>query len=178
MSFAAFKFAVFLVFLLGAASVSGCVVHKVDLSSYQKLELKYASAQAQAVAQAKAEQARLDEIARQAAQQEAAQQRALAEDAQARLTEVQQHVARLSADRARQPGCVTFGFIRVLDAQIRGVTASSLRLPARGTDAACAPVTPAAVASSIVRNFAAAIANAEQLNALIEASRKLTEKAK
>ena len=178
MSFASFKLALLLILMLGAAPVSGWAVHKIDLASYEKLELKYAAASAEAVAVAKAEQARLDEIARQAAQQEAINQRALAESAQARLEEVQKHVARLSSDRAGKPGCITFGFIRVLDAAVHSVTASSLRLPTGGVDGACAGVDAATVARSIVRNYAAATANAEQLNALIAANRKLSEKVK
>jgi hypothetical protein len=177
-SFASFKLAIFLIWSLIVASGAGWAVHKIDLASYQKLELRYASAQAQAVAQAKAEQARLDEISRAAAQQEIINQRALTENARARLEEVQKHVAALSRDRARQPGCVTLGFVRLLDASVHGVATSSLKLPARGTDADCAPLTPAAVASAILGNYATAIANAEQLNALIDASRKLTAEQK
>ena len=172
------KLALLLVWTLVVAGGAGWAVHRIDLSAKLKLELSYAQAQAKAVAAAQAEQHRLDSIATEAAQREAANQSSLASAAQARLEEVQSHVAPLSHARAMQPGCVTFGFIRVLDAAIHGVTAASLRLPAGGADDACAPVDAATVARSIVRNFAAAAANAEQLDALIAVNRKFQEKHK
>lgn len=68
--------------------------------------------------------------------------------------------------------CLSFGFIRVLDAAGLGVSPDSLPLPAGVTDDTCAPLDPAAVAQAIIANIGDARANAEQLNALSALTRK------
>ncbi len=64
--------------------------------------------------------------------------------------------------------CITLGFIRVLDAEVLGVSADDLPLAAGQSDDACSPLSTAAVAERIVRNFGIARQNAEQLDGLIE----------
>ncbi len=151
----------------GAAITSGVVTHKVDNSRYVALELKYAQAEATAVAAAQAEQKRLDDIATQAAQREAANQSRLAAKAQAALTEVQQHVKVVTIK------CIPLGLVRVLDAAALGVTAASLPHATGNSDVTCAKVDTVALARSIVANYFTANANAEQLNALIANLREM-----
>ena len=154
--------ALFLALALGAAAIGGfTLAHRLDAAAYTKLELSYAQAQATAVATAAAEQKRLDDIATQAAQLEAANQSRLAANAQAALTEVQNHVKTVYVS------CLPLGFVRVLDAAALGVTAASLPHAAGNTDATCSKVDPVALARSIVQNYFTANSNAEQLNALI-----------
>ena len=154
--------AILFAIVAGAAAIGGFMLaHKLDAAAYTKLELSYAQAQATAVATAAAEQKRLDDIATQAAQLEAANQSRLAANAQAALTEVQNHVKTVYVS------CLPLGFVRVLDAAALGVTAASLPHAAGNTDATCSKVDPVALARSIVQNYFTANSNAEQLNALI-----------
>jgi hypothetical protein len=171
LSFTAIKLAVIgLVFLAYTASVA-YLTHRVDASKYQALELQYAQAQAEAVAAAQAEQKRLDAIATDAAKKEAATQAALTAHVRRQLAEVQKHVKTLGPR-----GCVTYGLVRVLDAAVHGVIADSLALPAGKSDDACTGIDAATLARSVVDNYGTAKLNAEQLNALIEVTRKLHEK--
>ncbi len=145
----------------GAAIAAGVLTHKVDSAAYTKLELSYAQAQATAVATAVAEQKRLDDIATQAAQREATNQSRIASQAQAALTEVQNHVKVVTIK------CIPLGLVRVLDAATFGVTAAGLSHAAGNSDATCAKIDAPTLARSIVANYFTANANAEQLNALI-----------
>jgi hypothetical protein len=164
-TFAEIKLAVALVALLGAAGTGFMLAHRLDASKYTNLELSYAQAQAKAVAQAQAEQARLDAIAVQAGQAEAAHQAALAASTAAQLREVKSHV---QADSH----CITWGLVRVLDAAVHRVSASSLVLPAGKSDGSCAPYGSDELARSVVGNYGIANQNAEQLNGLVGAIRK------
>lgn len=102
------------------------------------------------------------QVVAQAATAETAAQSTL--QAQARVI-----VRRIPVYVSRSPspvvGCVTWGMLRLHDAAALGLDPSDL--PASpGVDAACSAVAPAALADTIARNYAAARANAEQLNAL------------
>jgi hypothetical protein len=66
----------------------------------------------------------------------------------------------------KDQACITYGFIRVLDAAAHGVDPATLNLPAGKSDGTCAPLEPAVVASKLVANITAAKLNAEQLDAL------------
>jgi hypothetical protein len=167
-SFTAIKLAFIGAIILAYTVAVAHVTHQVDMASYQALELKYAQAQAQAVAAAQAEQKRLDAISTTAAQKEAANQAALAARVKRQLAEVEQHVKSLGPS-----GCVTFGLVRVLDAAVHGVIADSLALPAGKSDDACTGIDAATLARSVVDNYGTAKLNAEQLNALIEVTRRL-----
>ncbi len=132
----------------------------------QLCEGKHAAEQQRAVAEAVATQKRFDDIALEAAHQEATQQRAVADSTAAQLLQVKRHVQ-------NNPRCVTFGFVRVLDAATHGVLAETLSLPAGKSDAACTKLTANDLANAIVTNYGAARANAEQLNALIAVLRAM-----
>ena len=152
---------------LGFAFTGGAILmHKIDNARYEALQLQYARAQQQAIAAAQAEQKRLDDIALAAAQSEAATQAAMTARAKRQLLEIRRHVT----DRP----CVSFGLVRVLDAAVHGVLADTLALPAGKSDDTCAPVDAATLARSISDNYAAARANAEQLNALIAVLRAMS----
>lgn len=137
------------------------VTHNVDLGSYNALKADYAQKAAIANAEALAEQQRLDTAAQDLSRKYETELAATTAQDQAQLREVQQHVQEA---RSR---CITYGFVRVLDAAATGRVAADLHLPARGSDGDCAPVTALALARNIVGNYATSRANTAQLNALI-----------
>lgn len=63
-------------------------------------------------------------------------------------------------------GCITFGFLRSLDAAGLGVDPAGVELPPGQSDDACAPLSAADYAAAIGDRFSDARANAEQLDAL------------
>jgi hypothetical protein len=67
---------------------------------------------------------------------------------------------------ARAVGCVSVGLVRLHDAAALGVDPDTLPLPAGSSDDACSAVTNAGLASAIADNYAAARANAAQLDDL------------
>lgn len=67
---------------------------------------------------------------------------------------------------ARTP-CIPWSVVRVHDAATLGVDPSTLSLPAGQSPDACSDVSPAAFMAGIADNYAAARANAQQLNDLI-----------
>lgn len=71
------------------------------------------------------------------------------------------------ASPPRSVGCVSVGLVRLHDAAALGVDPDTLPLPAGSSDDACSSVTNADLASAISDNYAAARANAAQLNDLI-----------
>lgn len=182
MTFAGFKLLLFCLVSLSLLTVGAYSGYRWERSAVLALELKYADAERKAVAAAQAEQKRLDDIGRQAAEQEAVKQQALAETAQAQLAEVQSHVQDFPASNVRvvgavaRPVCLTLGLIRVLDAAVHGTLASDLKLPAGKSDGSCSKIGPVALANSLVRNYAAANANREQLDALIAVVKQLAPK--
>lgn len=62
--------------------------------------------------------------------------------------------------------CISYGLVRVLDAAVLQADPDALPLPAGATDDTCSPITAADLAQSVVSNYAAAQANAQQLNDL------------
>lgn len=63
-------------------------------------------------------------------------------------------------------GCITLGFVRVLDAAVLGVTPASLPLTPGSTDDTCSPLKAADLAGAIIENYGVARSNAAQLDAL------------
>lgn len=172
MGFAEIKLGLLTAWTLAVMLGAAVITHKVDNARYEALELKYKTAEAEGLKAAAAEQAKIDEIARQAAQADAEGQRQLADSLRVQLAEVPVHVS------VKRIPCVSYGFIRVLDAAVLRTTASGLRLPAGGADDACAPVTADTVAKSVVENFGACNANADQLDRLIGVNRKFMKEKK
>lgn len=129
-----------------------------------KLELERKEEIIKAVENARLEQQRLDQIAIELAKQEANNQARITAATVSRLKEVKRHVKNSN-------NCVTYGFIRVLDAGVHGVNAESLILPAGKSDDSCSEITTIELANSIIGNYGTCESNSEQLNALIESLR-------
>lgn len=145
------------------------LMHKIEVGKYEKLELSYKDAQIKAVEQAQEDQKALDNVALNAAQREAATQAALTARAKQQLAEVSKHV------KTNPTGCVTYGFVRVLDGAVHGVLAERLALPAGKSDDACTNLNAADVARSVVDNYNTAEANRQQLDALIAVLRTMKD---
>jgi hypothetical protein len=135
----------------------------IDTGKYEKLELSYKDAQAQAVKDAVTKQQALDSIATIAATQDAQQQSDRANLLAKELANAQAHLSipKITAS------CVPYGFVRVLYAGSHGVSTDSLSLPAGKSDDACAPIGWAELATAILHDYGQANANAGQLNSLI-----------
>lgn len=120
--------------------------------------------QAQAEHTARVQDNKQADISVHSAVKEGAAQQALAAVAATVKQKVPHHVHEPAAPRAI--GCVTYGLIRVLDAAALGIDPDDLALPAGKSDDACAPITNADLAAAVADNYASALSNAEQLNAL------------
>jgi hypothetical protein len=154
----------------GVGATSGMiVVHKLDLSKYQKLELSYKEAQIKALEAAREEQKKLDNIALDAAKREAATQAALTARAKQQLSEVSRYV------KNTPNNCITYGLVRVLDAAVRSGDASSLALPAGKSNDSCSGIDSVTLARSIIDNYNTANANKEQLNSLVGTLRTMRD---
>lgn len=62
--------------------------------------------------------------------------------------------------------CITWGALRLHDAAVLGVDASTLQPPAGQPDSACSDVDPIAFMAGVVANYGVARQNAQQLNDL------------
>lgn len=87
---------------------------------------------------------------------------------QDQITEVIKDVPKHVPPSSDPGRCVTYGFVRTIDAAILGVRPSELQLPAGKSDTDCSPLEASAVATGIVENVGIARQNAVQLNALID----------
>jgi len=141
------------------ALCSSYVTHRVDEAKLAKLELAYSQAQLAAVAQAQAVQVAEDKVSLDAAVAEAQAQQQIVTQTVTVTHEVVKHVK----DRV---ACVSVGLVRVLNAEVRGVSPDAIPLPAGKSDASCSGVTNSQLAASIVNNYSIARSNAEQLNAM------------
>lgn len=154
---------------VGTLALGAALGYRFEAGKLAELKLQYAQAEVQARAEAASIQKAQDDVALGAAQVEASTQAAQASLTERQIDEVKTYVpaglilaARASGDRA----CIPYGFVRVLDASALGLDPGALILPAGQSDDACAPIDAAALARSIVANYGAARANAEQLNRL------------
>lgn len=161
--------------LVGAAALtigSAVITHKVDQANLMKIEAGYKDAQLKAVEQAKAIQAAEDKVSLEAAVAEAAAQQQIVTVTQTLVKEVPIHVPFSS----KCP--VTVGFVRLLNAAVRGQPTADLSFAAGKPDDACAPIDARTLAGSILVNYAASTANSEQLGALQDWVRKTIEASK
>jgi len=62
--------------------------------------------------------------------------------------------------------CVPYGLVRLLDATVDQTDPANLKLATGQSDDACSPIKASDLAGSVIANYGAAIANAEQLTAL------------
>lgn len=72
----------------------------------------------------------------------------------------------VSTSPAPPVGCITWGLVRLHDAAVLGVSPDDLPNPADQPDNACSSVADSDFAAAVADNYAAARANAEQLDAL------------
>jgi hypothetical protein len=156
--------------LVGAMLVGGFLMHKLDKGVIEhknveiaQLKLDHQKAVNDALVWATEKQKDYDHAAIQAAQTDATRQQQLASDASDR--------ARALASvppRVLVRGCITYEFVRQLDAAIKSSgAASTLPLPAGKSADACAPVDAVAVVRWLLGIVEIAQANGQQLNDLI-----------
>lgn len=157
--FTSIKLYALLAVFFATAAASSYVTHRFDEAKLEKMELAYAQAQAAAVAQAQAIQGAEDKVSLDAAVAEAAAQQKIVTQTVTVTKEVVRHVT----DRV---ACVSVGLVRVLNAEVRGVSPDAIPLPAGKSDGSCSGVTNSQLAVSILDNYGLARANAEQLSAL------------
>lgn len=165
-----------------AASSAVYLTHKLDTVSYQKLQL--ADANAQKKAQAAFESILKAQIVIQ--EQEADVSAAAAyREGQAQIqivkvtTTLTKEVPIYVTQKQDAVACVSYGLVRVLDAAVLTANGTptdpaGLSLPTGVTDDTCTSLKASDLASAIIGNYGIAGANAEQLNALEDASRSLT----
>lgn len=149
--------------LVGAALIAltaTIITHKVDQAALLKIEAGYKDAQIAAISQAKAVQAAEDKVSLDAAVAEATAQQKIVTITNTVTREVPNHVPLTSKC------AVTVGFVRVLNAVILGNVTSDVSYAPGKSDDACASLDARALAGSIIGNYAAALANGEQLAAL------------
>lgn len=152
--------------IVGALSFgTWSVVHSIQAGAVKS----YVAADAVTTANAQAAGAKIDSaqsaIDAKSAEDSAAHQTAEARVATVVKQKVYIHVHDPVAPRA--VGCIPYGLVRLHDAAAIGVDPDTLPLPSGVSDDACSPVAVTALAEAIADNYAAARANAAQLNDLI-----------
>lgn len=157
-------------FLPVAAFGAGvAVAHHWDAGDIGTLQTKIATierddarAKAQALVAAADRVRREDRVTLESATAEAASRQKLADEKSQVAKEVHRHVPQ----SVNAHLCVPFGLVRLLDAASLGADPDALSLPAGRSDASCAPVEAAHLATNVAANYAAARENAEQLSVL------------
>lgn len=144
----------------------GYLGYRFEAGKVAELQLQYAQAEIKARGEAAALQKAEDDVNTAVAVSEAQTQAAMATQAAQTLQEVTTYVPIQTVALGSRVGCVPYGFIRLLDAASSGRGPSALQLPAGSSNDTCSPVDPVTLARGIVANYAAARANAEQLNTL------------
>lgn len=142
------------------------VVHAFDNVRYSHLETSVAQASVAAVQESARVNQAQSAIDAHSADSSAAHQTALAAQAAVVKSKVRSHVHEPPPAATPAVGCVTYGLVRQHDAAALGVDPDALPLPSGATDDACAPVANADLADAISDNYAAARANAQELNDL------------
>jgi hypothetical protein len=153
--------------IVGALSFGAwSVVHSIRVDAVKDI----VAADTATTAKAQAEGARIDaaqsNVDAKSAEENASHQATEAQAARIIKQKVYIHVHDPAAP-PRSVGCVSVGLVRLHDAAALGVDPDALPLPAGSSDDACSAVTNAELAGAISDNYAAARANAAQLNDLI-----------
>ncbi len=161
LSLSTIKVIVALVGLAAVALFSSIVTSKVYQGKIATIEAGFAKAETKAAEQARALQKAEDAVSLAAAVSEASAQQKIVTVTNTIVREVPSHVP------ANTKCPVTVGFVRVLNSTIvQGTGSPGFTFAPGQPDDACAPVDPRTLAINIVGNYAAALANAEQLTAL------------
>jgi len=155
------KLIVALVGALAIAFAASVVTAKVYQGKIATIEAGFAKAEAAAAEQARVLQKAEDQVTLAAAVAEAQAQQKIVTVTNTIVREAPSHVP----SSTKCP--VTVGFVRVLNSTVFQGTGTTGPTYAPGQpDDACASVDPRTLAINIVGNYAAALANAEQLTAL------------
>jgi hypothetical protein len=141
------------------------VVHTIQVGAVKNLKAQDAQVTAQAQAKGAQIDAAQSNIDAKSAEDSAAHQTHEAQAAAVVKQKVYIHVHDPVAPRA--VGCVSVGLVRQHDAAALGVDPDTLPLPSGVSDDACSATTNIELAGAIADNYAAARANAAQLNDLI-----------
>lgn len=153
--------------IVGAVTFAGfTVVHSIQAGAIKDIQARDDRTTAAAVKEGARIDAAQSHIDLQSADTAAAHQTALAAQAVVVKSKVHSHVHEPAPAAPPAVGCVTYGLVRQHDAAALGVDPDTLPLPAGTTDDACAPVANADLADAISDNYAAARANAAQLDDL------------
>ena len=149
-----------------AAALLGCVAyvkHEWDAGQKARVQIAIVHKQEKAVTAAvgKADAA--------AGAQEAKAQAGLTEQTRVIIKRIPTYVTR--SVPGKPVPCIPWGFVRLHDAAVLGVDPGSLPNPGGLADDACSTVEYPDLAGTVARNYGAARANAEQLDALIAAEK-------
>lgn len=159
---------VILIGVMVAAIAAGgaAVIHAFDQVKADKVTIAASHAQTAASEGARKTETAQADLSDETSTKEVTAQAHLAATAAVIKQKVRTHVHEPPPADSPHPGCVTYGLVRQHDAAALGVDPDTLALPAGTSDDACSPVTNADLADAIADNYAAARANAEQLEAL------------
>lgn len=157
--------------ILGASALAALsswyVTHEIDATKYLRREVALHQAE-QLASQIALVKERADAaVIRDAAVKQASSQLQIVTQTLTLQKEIIRHVTDHSP-------CITLGFIRVLDAEVLGVSADSLPLSAGQFDDACSPLAANDVAERIIANYGRARQNANQLDELEASVRALS----
>jgi hypothetical protein len=161
------KLALALGFAVLMSAGTGWVVYRVEHAAYLALQLKDAKALTAAVAAAAAKARGITAANWQASLAESESQNHIVVVTKRILQEVPAYVT--PAQDA--VGCITFGFVRVLNAAANGVDPASLSLPAGESDDTCTGLAVSAVAATLADAYGTSRQNSEQLDSLIASIR-------
>lgn len=150
---------------LVAGSAAGYITYKVEHGRLVRYQLESAEAKAKAIAHAVAIQIKQDGINQTAAVEQAKRDQ---READLRSLEPERIIVHVKDSST----CITYGFVRVLNAAASGDDAA-FGLAAGQPDDACTTVTWRSLAGDLADDYISARANTQQLDSLIATVREL-----
>ena len=148
------------VLVFSAGSASGAfVMHKMDNGTYETLVAAQQHSLVVATQKAADIQKATDKIAMDAAVAEATAQQKIIVQHDYITQEITRYVP-------VNPACITVGIVRLLNAAGLGASPSDTSFAPGKPNDTCSGLSARQLAANIIDNYAAALANAEQLNAL------------
>lgn len=161
-----------LIVALGLVAGTAFVTHRVDEVARLDLLNQYQRQQTAAVQAAKDLQKKQDDVALTTAVHEATAQQKIVTQTVTIRQEVPKYVTR-TLTKHDSVACVSYGFVRVLDAAALGVDPADLPLPAGKSNDSCTALDPVALATAIADNYGITRQNAQQLDDLEDYVRQL-----
>lgn len=147
--------------LISGGGLTGLIVHKWDMANYNELKAKVAMAEAEGLRKAQALREEYDAKRQAEASAWETQRQLLTSRAIAANRKVEQYV------QSGANSCITFGALRLLDGEIRGVEPERLPLPTGKSNVSCAPVAPVVFYRRLLEGVSGCKVNGAQLDALI-----------